>query len=72
VFVKGNAVGGGVGLRITGAGYRWELGDGVARLFHDRVGRCVGSNGIIHGGESRHESSSECHTIVTAAGTEGP
>jgi hypothetical protein len=41
VCVEGRAVGGGGGLRITGAGCQWELGYGVAKIFHKRFSRCV-------------------------------
>jgi hypothetical protein len=70
--VEGHAGGDGGGLRITGAGCQWELGDGVAKIFHKRFSRCVGGNGIIHRGVSRLEGSRESHVIVTAAGAEGP
>jgi hypothetical protein len=72
VFVEGRAVGGGGGLRITGAGCQWEPGDGIAKLVHKRFTRCVGGNGIIHRGVSRLEGSCESHVIVTATGVEGP
>jgi hypothetical protein len=37
VSVEGRAVGSCVGLCITGVGYRWELGDNVAKLVHNLV-----------------------------------
>jgi hypothetical protein len=72
VFVKGRAVGVGGGLRITGAGCKWELGDGVATLVHKRCSRCVGGNGIIRRGVSRLEGSCESHVIANAVGSRGP
>jgi hypothetical protein len=47
VFAEGRAVGGGRGLRITGAGCQWDPGDGVAKILHKRFCRCMGGNGII-------------------------
>jgi hypothetical protein len=43
-------------LRITGAGFQWELGDGVAKIVQKRFSRCVGSNGIGHRGVNRLEA----------------
>jgi hypothetical protein len=71
VFVEGRVVGGGRGLRITGAGCQWEPGDGVAKIVHKRFCRCVGGNGIIHRGV-RLEGSCESLVIATATGEEGP
>jgi hypothetical protein len=59
-------------LRITGAGYWWELGNGIAKLVHKRLSGRVGGNSIIHRGVSRLEGSCESHVIVIAAGLEGP
>jgi hypothetical protein len=40
VFVEGRAVSGDGGLRITGAGYWWKLGGGMAKFVHSRLSRC--------------------------------
>jgi hypothetical protein len=72
VFVDGRAVGGGGGLRITGAGCQWDLGDGVPKIAHKRFSRCVEGNGIIHHGVNRLEGSCESHVNVFAVGGEGP